>query len=310
MLNSLKPLWDTDISGYALAAVEDMNSSFTDKHRRLGLPESYLYFNAGVLLINLDYWRSHDVMNRLMIWMGQYRTRIVAHDQDLLNAVLSKEVTYLSHRWNMQEGMLRRRRHTLPSSESTIDQEMKQPAIIHFAGKHKPWQEKCINPYKPMWERYTDMSPWKGMRPQKHIGFTINRLTFPLQDALRTAKRIPHHQTKMKVMHNSSTSDRYTKNIPIVSIIVPNYNYARFLDIRMESILNQTFQDFEIILLDDHSTDNSVEIIEKYRNNPKVSYIDINKEKLRISFPAVEKGYRVCPRQIYMDCRSRRLSAA
>ena len=138
-----------------------MNSSFTDKHRRLGLPESYLYFNAGVLLINLDYWRSHDVMNRLMIWMGQYRTRIVAHDQDLLNAVLSKEVTYLSHRWNMQEGMLRRRRHTLPSSESTIDQEMKQPAIIHFAGKHKPWQEKCINPYKPMWERYTDMSPWR-----------------------------------------------------------------------------------------------------------------------------------------------------
>lgn len=184
VLNSLKPLWDTDISGYALAAVEDMNSSFTDKHRRLGLLESYLYFNAGVLLINLDYWRSHDVMNRLMIWMGQYRTRIVAHDQDLLNAVLSKEVTYLSHRWNMQEGMLRRRRHTLPSSESTIDQEMKQPAIIHFAGKHKPWQEKCINPYKPMWERYTDMSPWKGMRPQKHIGFTINRLTFPLQDAL------------------------------------------------------------------------------------------------------------------------------
>ena len=35
-----------------------------------------------------------------------------------------------------------------------------------------------------MWERYTDMSPWKGMRPKKHIGFTINRLTFPLQDAL------------------------------------------------------------------------------------------------------------------------------
>ena len=91
-------------------------------------------------------------------------------------------------------------------------------------------------------------------------------------------------------MPNSSTSDRYTKNIPIVSIIVPNYNYARFLDIRMESILNQTFQDFEIILLDDHSTDNSVEIIEKYRNNPKVSYIDINKENSGSPFRQWKKG--------------------
>lgn len=94
----------------------------------------------------------------------------------------------------------------------------------------------------------------------------------------------------MKVMHNSSTSDKYTKNTPIVSIIVPNYNYARFLDIRMESILNQTFQDFEIILLDDHSTDNSVEIIEKYRNNPKVSYIDINKENSGSPFRQWKKG--------------------
>ena len=43
----------------------------------------------------------------------------------------------------------------------------------------------------------------------------------------------------------------------MVSVIVPNYNYARYLPERMESILNQTYQDFEIILLDDCSTDNS-----------------------------------------------------
>lgn len=184
VLGSLKPLWNTDVSGYALAAVEDMNSSFTDKHLRLGLNENYLYFNAGVLLVNLDYWRNHDVLPRLMTWLDKNRNRIVAHDQDLLNAVLHEEVTYLPHRWNMQEGMLRRRRHTLPSSEETIDSEMRHAAIIHFAGKHKPWQEKCINPYKPKWEYYTDMSPWKGMRPKRHLGFTLNRLTFPIQDIL------------------------------------------------------------------------------------------------------------------------------
>ena len=91
-------------------------------------------------------------------------------------------------------------------------------------------------------------------------------------------------------MHNSSTSDRYTKNIPIVSIIVPNYNYARFLDIRMGLFSTRHSRDFEIILLDDHSTDNSVEIIEKYRNNPKVSYIDINKENSGSPFRQWKKG--------------------
>ncbi len=62
----------------------------------------------------------------------------------------------------------------------------------------------------------------------------------------------------------------------MVSIIIPNYNYARFLDKRILSILNQSYQDFEVIILDDKSTDNSVAIIEKYRNHPKVSNIIYN----------------------------------
>lgn len=47
-----------------------------------------------------------------------------------------------------------------------------------------------------------------------------------------------------------------------VSVIVPNYNYARYLPMRIESILNQTFTDFELILLDDASTDESVSVLE------------------------------------------------
>ena len=56
-----------------------------------------------------------------------------------------------------------------------------------------------------------------------------------------------------------------------VSVIVPNYNYARYLPMRIESILNQTFTDFELILLDDASTDESVSVLEKYRNNKHTS---------------------------------------
>jgi glycosyltransferase involved in cell wall biosynthesis len=51
-----------------------------------------------------------------------------------------------------------------------------------------------------------------------------------------------------------------TEKAPRVSVIVPNYNHARFLRRRLESVFGQTFQNYEVIFLDDASTDNSLEI--------------------------------------------------
>src|SRR5690606_1635731 len=49
---------------------------------------------------------------------------------------------------------------------------------------------------------------------------------------------------------------------PGVSIILPNYNHEKFLNQRIDSILNQSYQDFELLILDDNSTDGSSKIIE------------------------------------------------
>lgn len=75
-----------------------------------------------------------------------------------------------------------------------------------------------------------------------------------------------------------------------VSVIVPNYNYARYLPVRLESILNQTFQDFELILLDDASTDNSVQVLEEYRNHPHVSQLVVNDKNTGSPFLQWMKG--------------------
>ena len=78
--------------------------------------------------------------------------------------------------------------------------------------------------------------------------------------------------------------------MPKISIIVPNYNHSSFLNERLDSIFNQTFQDFEVILLDDKSTDNSTEILRHYTQNEKVSHFIINKKNSGSPFKQWKKG--------------------
>ncbi len=75
-----------------------------------------------------------------------------------------------------------------------------------------------------------------------------------------------------------------------VSVIIPNYNHAVYLTQRIDSVLNQTFQDFEVIILDDCSSDNSKDIIEKYRGHSKVSKIVFNTTNSGTTFKQWQKG--------------------
>lgn len=77
---------------------------------------------------------------------------------------------------------------------------------------------------------------------------------------------------------------------PVVSVIIPNYNYGRYLEQRIQTVLDQTFQDFEVILLDDASTDNSADILQKYRNDKHVSHIVMNDENTGSPFKQWMKG--------------------
>lgn len=78
--------------------------------------------------------------------------------------------------------------------------------------------------------------------------------------------------------------------MPTVSVIVPNYNHEGFLRDRINSILNQSYKDFEIILLDDCSNDNSREVLLEYAQDERVTHCVFNEHNSGSPFKQWHKG--------------------
>lgn len=79
-------------------------------------------------------------------------------------------------------------------------------------------------------------------------------------------------------------------NEALVSIIIPNYNHASFLNKRIESVLAQSYQNYELILLDDCSTDNSWDILKSYNKHPRLTGLLRNKNNSGSPFKQWKKG--------------------
>lgn len=80
--------------------------------------------------------------------------------------------------------------------------------------------------------------------------------------------------------------------MPKVSVVIPNYNHERFLRQRIESVLGQTYQDFELILMDDRSTDGSRAILQEYASDPRVR-LEFNERNSGSTFRQWGKGVRL-----------------
>lgn len=75
-----------------------------------------------------------------------------------------------------------------------------------------------------------------------------------------------------------------------VSVIVPSFNHYDYLIERLDSIFNQSYQDYEVIIIDDLSTDSSIDILNKYKNHPRVKYFIINEVNSGSGYKSWYKG--------------------
>jgi len=80
--------------------------------------------------------------------------------------------------------------------------------------------------------------------------------------------------------------------IPRISVIVPNFNHGEFLEKRIQTILRQSRTDFELILLDDHSSDQSLDILARYAQDPHCRLL-VNERNSGNPFKQWNKGVEV-----------------
>lgn len=86
---------------------------------------------------------------------------------------------------------------------------------------------------------------------------------------------------------------------PLVSVIVPNYNHERYLPLRLESIFSQTYPNYEVILLDDASTDGSAAVLREFHERfPERSTLLINDDNSGGVFHQWEKGLNLAQGEI------------
>ena len=85
----------------------------------------------------------------------------------------------------------------------------------------------------------------------------------------------------------SKLKDRIKYNFPAISVIIPMYNVEKYIGQCLGSLLSQTFQDFEAIVVDDCSTDNSVAEVEKFlpKLNDRLKLIKLNKNSGGVGIP-------------------------
>lgn len=182
---NIEELWNININQYAIACVQDMWSSKPQNYSRLKYEPEYSYFNAGVLLVNMSYWREHDIAGQAIQYITTYPERLLFNDQDVLNALLHDKKLFLPYRWNMQDGFFRRKRKISSNAWSELDKAIEDPTILHYTGSKKPWHYKSQHPYKREYFKYLDRTPWASWCPNIDYNFliikTLNEILYSLR---------------------------------------------------------------------------------------------------------------------------------
>jgi lipopolysaccharide biosynthesis glycosyltransferase len=167
-------LWVTPFTGHPVLAVQDQGVRYISgpyglsNYRSLGIPEDAKYFNAGVLLLDLEKWRREHISDSVMQYIRDHSEHIRFHDQDGLNAVLWNRWGWLDPRWNQMPQLLQVSRiEDSPFDRLTHERTVRDPYITHFASSDKPWRYGCRHPASADFLSALATTEYRTFRPSR-----------------------------------------------------------------------------------------------------------------------------------------------
>ena len=191
ILGDIRQFWNIPLEGIGVAAVEDIGCNEPQRYQILQYPQEDSYFNAGVLLINLDYWRKHNITKACIDYYQKYPERILFNDQDLLNSVLHKDKILIDLCWNVQDGFYRTPKVISKEWKDKFVEVLKNPIILHYTNR-KPWDYDSQHPLKDEYFKYLALTPWKDNIQLKNPLYKVKRFfrLLPFYLKLRKAKYV------------------------------------------------------------------------------------------------------------------------
>ncbi len=154
VVKKINSLLNTNIEDFFIAASEEKISY--DLNNKLELDGS-LYFNSGVMLINLKKWRNENIESKFVDFIKNKSEKIKYWDQDVLNYCLKNKWLRLPQKYNLTHFYFYPNDYT-PSyfglNETQYEETQKDPIIIHFTSHQKPWIEGCKHPQKDLYYQY------------------------------------------------------------------------------------------------------------------------------------------------------------
>lgn len=157
-LNNIEELLSFNLDNNIIAAVPDSETMNQNRNNALNL-KSHIYFNAGMLLVNVKEWNKYNVTNKLIETVLNTVYKLDFLDQDALNLILTQKVVYLPKKFNYF------------NNGKVTDKEIKDIVLLHFTASPKPWYmgweiSPLSNDYnRDLYKIYENKTPWRNSSP-------------------------------------------------------------------------------------------------------------------------------------------------
>lgn len=145
VLQDIAELWNFNLNGKPIAAVPDYGIMASkrlmkQKNQVLGLPMDNLYFNSGVVIMDLQQWREQNYAQQVIKLAAE--GNLPHHDQDALNKVFMNKWEALPLKWNVIPPVFNLFSKILLRGDLRKNAVLarKEKAILHYAGRYKPWE--------------------------------------------------------------------------------------------------------------------------------------------------------------------------